>query len=305
MRSLRAVSPADLPPVARYQDGVFTVAQALEAGWTRSGIRSRRAAGQWIVVAGRGLALPADGTFTPRMLARAALLTWPHGVVGHRIAAALHGLPVAVTDTDPVDVLTVAGQRPLVRMRPRTPFCEPDDVALTDGLRITTLTRTSIDCLAFLPIGEALDLYAWLSAHELLTRHAVLEAVEARRGRPGVTQLARLTEVVSSGAVSAAEHRLHGLLRSAFVEGWSANTKVLVDGVVIAVADVLFDEQQVVIEVDGFRAHSGRDQFVDDRRRQNALVNAGYTVLRFTWWDLTQRPDAVLAEIRRALRRGR
>ena len=119
-----------------------------------------------------------------------------------------------------------------------------------------------------------------------------------------MAQLARLGELVSSGAVSAAEHRLHGLLRSAIVVRWSANAKVIVDGAVLAVADVLFDEQQVVIEVDGVRSHSGTDRFVDDRRRQNALVNAGYTVLRFTWWDLTQRPDAVIAEIRRALSRA-
>jgi len=56
-----------------------------------------------------------------------------------------------------------------------------------------------------------------------------------------------------------------------------------------------------VIEVDGERSHTGREAFVRDRRRQNALVNAGYTVLRYTWWDLTQRPDAVQAEIRRAV----
>jgi len=42
----------------------------------------------------------------------------------------------------------------------------------------------------------------------------------------------------------------------------------------------------VVVEIDGWVAHSGKQSFVDDRRRQNRLVRAGYTVLRFTWWDL-------------------
>ena len=31
--------------------------------------------------------------------------------------------------------------------------------------------------------------------------------------------------------------------------------------------------------------------------RKNRLVAAGWTVLRFTWWDLTQRPDYVVASI--------
>jgi hypothetical protein len=47
--------------------------------------------------------------------------------------------------------------------------------------------------------------------------------------------------------------------------------------------------------------HSGADRFRADRRRQNALVLAGWTVLRFTWDDLVHRPAHVLTEIREAL----
>jgi len=36
-------------------------------------------------------------------------------------------------------------------------------------------------------------------------------------------------------------------------------------------------------------------------QRQNAVVNGGWHVLRFSWHDLTQRPDAVLADIGAAL----
>ena len=44
------------------------------------------------------------------------------------------------------------------------------------------------------------------------------------------------------------------------------------------------------------------DRFVDDRRRQNALVNEQRTVLRFTWHDLIARPAGVVEEIRSALK---
>jgi very-short-patch-repair endonuclease len=44
-----------------------------------------------------------------------------------------------------------------------------------------------------------------------------------------------------------------------------------------------------------------RSLFRRDRQRQNAVVLAGWTVLRFTWHDLTQRPNEVIAEIRLAL----
>jgi very-short-patch-repair endonuclease len=49
--------------------------------------------------------------------------------------------------------------------------------------------------------------------------------------------------------------------------------------------------------VDGFAFHTTPEQFEGDRQRQNRLVAAGWTVLRFTWRDLTNRPAHVLATI--------
>ncbi len=63
--------------------------------------------------------------------------------------------------------------------------------------------------------------------------------------------------------------------------------------------------QRVAVEVDGWAWHVTADRFVDDRRRQNALVNLGWTVLRFTWHDLVSRPDGVVDEIRSALEANR
>ena len=45
-----------------------------------------------------------------------------------------------------------------------------------------------------------------------------------------------------------------------------------------------------------------RDDFQHDRVKQNAIALAGWQVLRFTWLDLTEYPDRVLAEVRRAIR---
>jgi hypothetical protein len=43
------------------------------------------------------------------------------------------------------------------------------------------------------------------------------------------------------------------------------------------------------------------DRFLADRRKGNALVRAGWKLLRSTWHDLTGRPAHVIAEIRAAL----
>ena len=58
---------------------------------------------------------------------------------------------------------------------------------------------------------------------------------------------------------------------------------------------------RLVIEVDGWAFHTDPARFQRDRTRQNRLVAAGWTVLRFTWADLHHRPDKVIREVRAAL----
>ncbi len=72
-----------------------------------------------------------------------------------------------------------------------------------------------------------------------------------------------------------------------------------VDGELIAVVDVALIASRIAIEVDGMAYHVDVDRFRRDRSRQNDLVALGWTVLRFTWADLTERPGYVIAMIRR------
>ncbi|WP_167762090.1 DUF559 domain-containing protein [Blastococcus sp. CT_GayMR20] len=72
-----------------------------------------------------------------------------------------------------------------------------------------------------------------------------------------------------------------------------------VDGIV-GRADLAWPEQKVIVEFDG-DIHRERDVFVKDARRQNRLITAGWTVLRFTSADIYGKADEVLRQIRRAL----
>jgi very-short-patch-repair endonuclease len=65
--------------------------------------------------------------------------------------------------------------------------------------------------------------------------------------------------------------------------------------------DFAFPDVKVAIEIDGYETHSGREVFEDDRARQNELVAAGWTVLRFTRRQLIIRSGWVAATIRRVL----
>jgi very-short-patch-repair endonuclease len=56
----------------------------------------------------------------------------------------------------------------------------------------------------------------------------------------------------------------------------------------------------VLVEVDGWAYHRDLPAFRRDQERQNALVLAGWTVLRVNWHDLEADPDGVLATVRAA-----
>ncbi len=245
------------------------------------------------VISAQPTALPPLGR------AWAATLAWPEAIVCRGTAALLWGLPLA--DDGLCHVVARHG-RHARGMTVHLVEPDPSDVVRPDRRpAMTSLRRTILDCLATLPVPEALDLHAWTATRRLLSRRDLVREAEQRHGRHGVVQLRDLVDLTSSGAVSAAEHMFHRLLVDAGIGGWTAGGEVFDATGLIGVVDVLFVDQRLVVEVDGLKAHSGYDAFVADRRRQNRIVNAGYRILRFTWWDLTDRPADVVTEIRRAL----
>jgi very-short-patch-repair endonuclease len=85
-------------------------------------------------------------------------------------------------------------------------------------------------------------------------------------------------------------------LKAAGITGWKANYPVAGYKV-----DVGFAARRVALEADGLAFHSDSDDFHNDRIRQNAITLSGWQVLRFTWLDLTEYPDRVIATVQRAI----
>ena len=86
-------------------------------------------------------------------------------------------------------------------------------------------------------------------------------------------------------------------LHRARIAGWGANIPIKDAAGIIGVGDIVFRDVKLVVEIDGRAYHSTPEAFERDRERQNLLVAAGWTVLRFTWRDLTTRPEHVVATI--------
>jgi len=65
--------------------------------------------------------------------------------------------------------------------------------------------------------------------------------------------------------------------------------------------DAVWDAARVVVELDGFKGHRTKRQLESDHQRDLELRAHGYTVLRYTWRQLTEMPEAVALDIRQHL----
>jgi very-short-patch-repair endonuclease len=119
-------------------------------------------------------------------------------------------------------------------------------------------------------------------------------------GARGFARVAALLTAAADRADSAAERILIDLLRAAGITGWQPGLPFHQWKI-----DIAFPGARLAIEIDGWAWHTDVERFRTDRHKGNALVKAGWTVLRFTWHDLTNRPDYVLAQIQAALRAAR
>lgn len=284
--------------------GLFTRADATACGFTPYQIRRRVGCGEWQRVRGSVFAFRGS-RLTPQVLAAAAHLAAPRSVIAGPSAALWYALPVAHRESRREVWLwtgtngrgAVAGARLL-----RDPLAD-GDVRRVDGVLVTGPGRTVFDCLRLLPEGAALTLLdralhcGWTCPDELAER------VRSRAGWRGTARVAQLL-FAAAGSRSEAERAAAVLLGSAGITGWVANARIHDRVGLIGYGDIVFSSARLVIEIDGWAYHGDRARFQRDRTRQNRLVADGWTVLRFTWDDLTRRPADTVAAVRAALRRA-
>lgn len=177
---------------------------------------------------------------------------------------------------------------------------DPSAVVEHRGLLVTSRVETLLDCLGWLSPGTARGLadravqQGWLRTADIERR------LEDQPGRWGNRQLRRLLGQFARGADAESERRLHRLLRSAGITGWVPQLPVVIGGQRFYL-DIAFPADRLAIEVDGYEYHRAGTRFQTDRTRQNALIAAGWRILRFTWADIEDRPEYVVGRIAQLL----
>ncbi|MCL1898008.1 MAG: endonuclease domain-containing protein [Micrococcales bacterium] len=289
-----------IPKAANLQGGVFTVQQAIAAGLSPGQAKVQKRTGRWQRVAGRGWC-GLDQPIGSLQAAWALHLTWPDAVIWGPSALALWLTDPPLPKAGVVFGALDQPRRPSFRIQARHTTLDQVEVTDLGGLLVQSLSGATADTLVLLPPQAADSLFAWTMSRNQLKANDFSQAVSRRERRIGAQLLRRYLKMAVSGAASPAELELHMLLEANGLIGWQANKRIeLTDGRWIRV-DLAFENQRVVIEVDGWAFHSSRDAFSHDRSRDAALQAMGYRVLRFTWDDITNHPTRTVGLIQQAL----
>lgn len=242
------------------------------------------------------------GVYTPRALVsrpdirmRAAMLRHPDSVLIGAAAAKVSYWPdLRLGD---IELAVRAFPKPAAGFQFSRRRIPPDLVLDRNGLRCTDPALTAVD-LATFACADAIDV-------ALRTRAATLDGMyEALRRTPnrwGNADRRRLLLDSRNEPWSAAERVAHREVRAARLTGWHTNWPVVVSGLVYYI-DIAFPALKLAIEIDGRLHEEKADLFQSDRWRQNALVMAGWRVVRFTWEMVNDHPELMIATIRRMLR---
>jgi hypothetical protein len=164
------------------------------------------------------------------------------------------------------------------------------------GIPVTTLPRTLVD------LAAVLDLDALARAcHEAGVRHgttpARVEAVlERRPTSPGAGRLRAILRGDAPVTLSKLEKRFLALLRAAGLPLPRTNRPASGRRV-----DCRWAELPLTVELDSYRYHNSRHAWEQDRRRERQARARGDDFRRYTWGDVFEQPDLMLAELRRLI----
>jgi very-short-patch-repair endonuclease len=292
--------------LARRQSTLVTRGDVLGAGGNDSLIARRLADGRWqhlhegVYLVGLG-----PPTWLQRMLA-ACLAGGPTAVASHRAAALLWELDGVRGSIVEVTVAMATRSRIRRAVVHRSRRLDDADVTVHRGVPVTTVERTLADLGRYVPpavVEMALEsaLRRRLTTEERLW--TFLGSPGARR-RPGVGRLRRVLAARSPGraAGSPAEVALLRCLRARGLPDPVRQHPIPLRDGTTAVVDLAWPAARLAVEWDGFEVHSGRRAFSADLQRQNALLDVGYQLRRFTGDAVRRHPDQVATIVARALR---
>jgi very-short-patch-repair endonuclease len=303
VRIKAAEQPPDDPRLAEMaarQHGVVARAQLLALGFSSQAIKTLHARERLHRLHPSVYAVGHERLTAKGRWMAAVLACGPNAMLSHREAAALHDL--RQIGSGPINVTSVR-RHALAGVRShRARTLDPADGTTVDAIPVTSLARTYLDLAELLSHTRLIDALEAGQRQDKLDIAAINATIDRNPGRHGIpalreaiAELADTPPLLQSDLERAfrALVRAHGLPMPQF--------NVYVEG---ELADVVFPDHRLVVEVDGWLYHRGRRAFNDDRRRDRKRVRAGWRVIRFSDDQVQYEPELVGAELSELLRDG-
>jgi hypothetical protein len=278
---------------------IVTTALVRAAGGDDTWIRTARRRRQLVRIH-RGVDVPATARCPQASELRAALALSPRAVLSGPSAARAHGLAVPVEWPQEITIdrahSPVRG-RPGLRVVARPVTAQTVQVA---GMPVTSLPRTVADLLCGRQTIEQL----WV-LDQVLARGCSGSAIDAclspgQRGVRTARWLLALGDPLSESALeSAVAIALDRGAVPAPVHQFEIDDA---QGSFVARVDFAWPAHKLALEADGAAFHDSPEALLRDRRRQNALTELGWQMLRCTWHDARHDPAALATLVHRCLR---
>jgi Protein of unknown function (DUF559) len=280
---------------ASRQGGVVSVRQLRALGVSEPATRRWRARGFLHLIHPRVYAVGHPAIGLKGRLHAAVLYAGERSALSFQTAGWCHSLiavePGTIHVSDAGERRNVSGVR--VHHPRRVSF------EMVDGLRVTPIPQTLLD------LASVLDTYDLRRAIAETDHRGKLDPVavyaQLGRGRRGSTALrtameAHLPDLARTFSVL--EERFLALVHEAGLPLPEVNAHI--EGMVV---DCLWRQASLVVELDGHETHDRAAAIENDRRREMRLRRAGFRVIRYTWQQVTQTPELVIAELRAELDR--
>jgi hypothetical protein len=284
-----------LATLARDQHGVFSLEQLRELGLSPSGVRTRVATGRLHRIhAGVYSLVPRDLLKREGLYMAAVLACGPGAVLSHRSAAVLHELRDWGATRIEVTVPTRSTRaHPGVAVHRSTTLTEAD-VTVVKSIPSTSVHRTLLDLADVVTqrqLERSFDQAEIVEVLDLLAINDQLVRNPTRPGAKAVKAVLRDHYIGSTATRNENEELLLSITRGLKIPDPECNAViVLPDGGPPIRPDFVWRKQRVVLETDSKKWHGSRQRMEIDRRRDQRLTAAGWTVIRTTWRQLKYRP---------------
>lgn len=287
---------------------MVTLGQALRAGLTRDQVRQLHRSGRWQRLF-RGCFLAdaelSDSTRRRARIRAAVTSLGPGAFAVLDSAMELHGI-AGLPRTSQVHVSV-----PVDRPRPQRPLVPwltvhqvtvgPGDVVKAAGIPATSPLRTVSDVILRVDRYPAVSVLDSALNQGRINPSQLTAIPNLIRGRRGAVVARACLEEADGRAQSPLETRSRLRCVDGRVPPDTLQLEVRDDdGYLLGIGDLGWRGPRLIAEADGRDAHGTPEAAFADRRRQNRLVNAGWTILRFTWQD-TLHPSYIPHTVRQAI----